>query len=118
MTTKYQSIDRKFQQAQQRRNRAMSTSSVSQTGCILHRKANTFPPTALLEKILEANNTGWGAASAQDDDGHRFVEINADTKPLPLDELQDVMKTFADKDMTFYFCNSPTALSGKDMSPF
>lgn len=94
------------------------TTTVSQSGCILHRKANTFPPTELLEKILEANPNGWGAATVSEVDGRKFIELNSATEGMELEELQETLKTFPEQDITFYFCNSPAGLSEKDMSPY
>lgn len=92
--------------------------SVSQTGCILHRKAGTFPPNELIEKILAENPTGWGAATVSEVDGYKFLEINSEAKTTTLAEIQETLESFPDQDITFYFCSSEVAISDKDMSPY
>lgn len=92
----------------------MSTPTSSQTGCILHRKAGTYPPNDLLERILKENPTAWGAATVNEG----ALQINSEATPTTLKELQATFEALPDTDITFYFCNSPTALSTKDMSPY
>lgn len=94
----------------------MTTSS--QSGCILVRKAGVTPPTELLQKILDANPKGWGATVVSEVDGHKFLELNSGTTGCSLELLTETFETFADQDITFYFCNSTAALSEKDMSPY
>lgn len=92
---------------------------MAQTGTIVVRKAGAFIPNAYLEVLLKANPDGWGAAIAQEDEGEKKLLLNSgDKENMSVEFLQDTMKTFDKNDITFYFCNSPDALSTEDLSPY
>jgi hypothetical protein len=88
-----------------------------QTGTIVRRNAKTFIPNAFLEKVLEANPNGWGAAIVSDTDGEKSLLINHGTD-LTVEFIQETMQTFEKNDITFYFANSEDALSEESTSPY
>lgn len=106
MTTKFRTIQSIFNKASKRRN-------MMQTGTIVVRKAGTFIPNEYLEKVLAANPHGWGAALV--DDG---LQLNSADEGATLELIQETMKTFEKKDITFYFANSETGISMQDISPY
>ncbi len=89
-----------------------------QSGTIVHRKAGTFPPNAYWEKVISANGTGWGAVTLSEVDGSKFLELSSEAATMTLESIQDTLKSFPNQDITFYFCQSETAVSLKDISPY
>lgn len=83
-------------------------------GTIVLRKANTMIPSLYLEKVIEANPHGWGAAMHDKDDS---LMVRSDIDPATAVDVVDAQKEFMDRDITFYFCNSENALSVADVSP-
>lgn len=91
---------------------------MAQSGVIVHRKADTFPPNEYWEKVIAENPTAWGAVRVSEVDGHRFLEINSGVDGISLEDIQATLTEFKDQDITFYFCNSEAAVSIKDISPY
>lgn len=84
-----------------------------QGGTIVQRRADTFIPNEYLEKVLEANPNCWGAAMI--DAGE--LKLNSGEEGATLEFIQETMKAFADKDITFYFGHADAALSSVDIPP-
>lgn len=84
-----------------------------QTGTIVSRRAGTFPPNAFWEAVLAANPHGWGAAMVNEEG----LLLNTSDVGCSLEEIQETLKTFEDKNITFYFANSEGGVSEKDLSP-
>lgn len=85
-----------------------------QGGTIYQRKADTFAPNEYLVKVLEANPNCWGAAMV---DGG-LLQLNSAGEGASLEFIQETMKAFADKNITFYFGQSDAALSMTDIPPY
>lgn len=87
---------------------------MSQTGTIVHRKANTFLPNEFVDKLLAANGSGWGAAVVMDGE----LQLNSADEGMTVEFLQETCKAFPDKDITFYMCSAESGLSINDISPY
>jgi hypothetical protein len=90
---------------------------MAQSGVIVRRLADTFPPNEFWVKVMEENPTAWGAVVESEVDGHKFLEINTGDG-LDIEVIQATLTQFKDSNITFYFCNSEIAISDKDISPF
>lgn len=85
-----------------------------QGGTIVQRKANEFLSNEFLEKVLAANPNCWGAAMV----GEKELQLNSGEEGASLEFIQETMKTFEDKDITFYFGHADAALSKSDIPPY
>ena len=90
---------------------------MAQSGVIVQRKAGTMIPNDYFEKVIKENPTAFGAVVVTEKDGKKLMQISTDTKPMSLEDFQTAQKAFMDNDITFYFCNSESAVSLKDLSP-
>lgn len=84
-----------------------------QTGVIIRRNAGGSIPQAYLTLALEKNPTGWGAAIVTDG---KLQIAGGDS--LDIEQIQETIKMFDKSDITFYLCNSPSAINADDLSPF
>lgn len=85
-----------------------------QGGTIVQRKASTFIPNEYLEAVLAANPNCWGATMV----GEEGLQLNSGEEGASLEFIQETMKTFEDKDITFYFGHSDAALNKADIPPY
>lgn len=107
MTTKFRTIQSKLRLSTQRRR-------LMQGGTIAQRKADTFIPNEYLEKVLAANPNCWGATLVSEGE----LKLNSGDKGATLDFVQETMKSFPDKDITFYFGHADAAISLTDIPPY
>lgn len=113
MTTKFKTVQSKFRIREAQQAHEGKRRNTMQGGTIVQRKANTFIPNEYLEKVLTANPNCWGAAMV--DEGE--LKLNSGEEGATLEFIQETMKAFADKDITFYFGHADAALSRVDIPP-
>lgn len=85
-----------------------------QGGTTVQRKANEFLSNEFLEKVLAANPNCWGAAMVSEEG----LQLNSGEEGASLEFIQETIKTFADKDITFYFGHADAALNKADIPPY
>lgn len=91
---------------------------MSQSGTIVHRTAGQYIPNDYLDRMLKENPTAWGAVTVSTEEGVKKLQLNSSDEGATVEQIQETMKVFPDQDITFYFCNSASAISTEDISPY
>lgn len=106
MTSKFTTIQSKFNKASKRRHKM-------QSGTIVVRRAGTFIPNEYAALVLAAHPNGWGAATIAEG-----LQLNSSDEGMTLEFLQETQKAFPDQEITFYFAESADAISMTDIPPY
>lgn len=86
---------------------------MTQTGVNVQRKSGQTLPEAYLKLVLDNNPTAWGASIVTE---NGIMIASGDDATIKL--IQSTCNDFKDCDISFYFCNSTSAINMDDVSPF
>lgn len=84
-----------------------------QSGTIIRRNPGVLIPNEFIEAAIKAYPNGWGAAFVQDGD---LTVAKGDDMDLEL--FQETCKEYMGTAMTWYLCNSASAIDIADVSPY